>query len=208
MVEKDSAGRYFKVVMLRDTDHFSTVKPTSKSHPSHELLVLFWQRHYGPCLAPSLKMLLDVSKETMRERNRPYFTPALLTALLYPDSLLAAAIDCTVPGFAAKILREATQYLDQTLPKANAGPFRDFDWYSRDEVRLAQTLAQRDFATLVNEAHLASALLESDSKSMTAIRARLKPHLERIKSNIDDLAGGDSETPLWPEFPDDNADAS
>lgn len=40
-----SAGQYFgEVKVLRDTDHFSTVKPYTHAHPSHEFLVTFFQR--------------------------------------------------------------------------------------------------------------------------------------------------------------------
>jgi hypothetical protein len=40
-----SAGQYFgSVKELRNTDHFSTVKPSSFEHPSHEFLVTFVRR--------------------------------------------------------------------------------------------------------------------------------------------------------------------
>lgn len=43
VVAEESAGRYFGApVLLRKTDHFSTVKPDSRRHPAYELLVDFW----------------------------------------------------------------------------------------------------------------------------------------------------------------------
>lgn len=43
IVDEESAGRYFGApVLLRDTDHFSTVKPDGISHPAHETLVDFY----------------------------------------------------------------------------------------------------------------------------------------------------------------------
>jgi hypothetical protein len=45
VVTEQSAGRYFGApILLRGTDHFSTVKPTGPDHPSHELLVDFWEK--------------------------------------------------------------------------------------------------------------------------------------------------------------------
>jgi hypothetical protein len=45
VVTEESAGRYFGApVLLRGTDHFSSVKPTDTKHPTHELLVDFWHR--------------------------------------------------------------------------------------------------------------------------------------------------------------------
>ncbi len=46
LVTEESAGRYFGApVHLRNTDHFSTVKPHGVDHPAHELLVDFWMHH-------------------------------------------------------------------------------------------------------------------------------------------------------------------
>jgi hypothetical protein len=41
-VDEQSAGRYFgPPILLRNTDHFSVVKPDSIEHPAHEVLVDF-----------------------------------------------------------------------------------------------------------------------------------------------------------------------
>lgn len=43
VVEPLSAGRYFRAPrLLAETNHFSCVKPTSRDHPAHKLLVEFW----------------------------------------------------------------------------------------------------------------------------------------------------------------------
>lgn len=43
LVDARSAFRYFgQGTMLRDTDHFSTVKPSGVHHPAHEFLQSFW----------------------------------------------------------------------------------------------------------------------------------------------------------------------
>jgi pimeloyl-ACP methyl ester carboxylesterase len=47
VVNEESAGRYFgPPVLLRDTDHFSSAKPNSPSHPSHETLVDFYLKEF------------------------------------------------------------------------------------------------------------------------------------------------------------------
>jgi hypothetical protein len=47
LVTEESAGRYFgPPVLLRDTSHFTAVKPDDFTHPAHELLVDFCQRYF------------------------------------------------------------------------------------------------------------------------------------------------------------------
>jgi pimeloyl-ACP methyl ester carboxylesterase len=47
IVTEQSAGRYFGApICLRQTDHFSAVKPTTRNHPGYELVLDFWQQHY------------------------------------------------------------------------------------------------------------------------------------------------------------------
>lgn len=49
VVSSLSAAQYFKeVTVLRNTDHFSTVKPYGVSHPAHEFLVTFMTRFRDP----------------------------------------------------------------------------------------------------------------------------------------------------------------
>jgi hypothetical protein len=45
VVTDEFAGNYFgAVTVLRNTDHFSTVKPDNRRHPAHQLLTDFWRR--------------------------------------------------------------------------------------------------------------------------------------------------------------------
>ena len=59
VVTEESAGRYFGAAkMLRGTDHFTAIKPDGPRHPTHELIVDFWQRYVslksqGPQDAPA-----------------------------------------------------------------------------------------------------------------------------------------------------------
>jgi hypothetical protein len=48
IVTEESAGRYFGAPkLLRGTNHFSTVKPTNRDHPAYELLLDFFEKHFG-----------------------------------------------------------------------------------------------------------------------------------------------------------------
>jgi hypothetical protein len=48
VVTEESAGRYFGApILLRNTDHFTSVKPTSRKHPTYELLADFFERNFG-----------------------------------------------------------------------------------------------------------------------------------------------------------------
>ena len=48
IVTEESAGRYFGApVMLRDTDHFTSVKPDNLQHPAHQLIVDFALQNFA-----------------------------------------------------------------------------------------------------------------------------------------------------------------
>lgn len=47
VVNKESAGRYFgPPILLRKTDHFSISKPNIFNHPTHEMLIDFYSKHF------------------------------------------------------------------------------------------------------------------------------------------------------------------
>jgi beta-glucosidase-like glycosyl hydrolase len=58
VVDEESAARYFgPAVTLANTDHFSAVKPDSRTHPAYQLLVDFWTQRFNedPALAAASK---------------------------------------------------------------------------------------------------------------------------------------------------------
>jgi hypothetical protein len=56
VVPKESAGRYFDAPkLLPGTNHFTSVKPTSRKHPTYELLADFFEQHFGTSSAQSLQ---------------------------------------------------------------------------------------------------------------------------------------------------------
>ncbi len=61
LVGVESAGRYFgEPKLLRDTDHFSSVKPDGWDHPAHQMLVDFWQDHLGSSNSPTISRTSEV----------------------------------------------------------------------------------------------------------------------------------------------------
>ena len=196
VVERESAGRYFTVRMLQNTDHFSTVKPTGFDHPAHKLLVEFWLRHFGPPFTPELQDLLEASKEDMRARNLPYFTPALLLALLHETGFAASVLNSVRPDSAKELRARFRQYLDHELPAAGAGVFQDFDWFDRDDVRRAQQLAAEEQASGITQRILLKAvLLSPDSKAVSQIKQFFAADFDKVMAEIDRRRKGAPATP-------------
>lgn len=196
VVERESAGRYFRVEMLPNTDHFSTVKPTDFDHPAHVLLVKFWMRHYGPSLKQDIQDLLNVSKEDMRARNLPYYTPALLFALLHENSFASSVLN-SVRQNSAKALRDRFRhYLDHELPDINPGVFKDFHWYDRDDVRLAQQIASEEQVTAITDRILFKAILLSpQSKAVGQIKEFFGADFNKVMREIEHRRTGAQATP-------------
>jgi hypothetical protein len=170
VVERESAGRYFSSRMLANTDHFSIVKPGGFDHPAHKLLVEFWLRQFGAPLGPELQTLLDASKADMRARNLPYFTPALLLALLHPQGFASSVVNSVRAGLAEDLRQRFRQYLDVELPKSGAGLFSDFDWFDKDDVRRAQQFAQDEGASVITERLLFESVLSGDSATVKQMK--------------------------------------
>jgi pimeloyl-ACP methyl ester carboxylesterase len=196
VVERESAGRYFTVRMLQNTDHFSAVKPAGFEHPAHKLLVEFWLRHYGPPFVRDLQDLLDASKEDMRVRNLPYFTPALLFALLHENGFASSVLNSVRNDSAKELRARFRQYLDRELPASGSGAFQEFDWFDRDDVRRAQQFALDEQASSVSERILFKAvLLSPDSKAVGQIKQFLGPDVKRVMAEIEHRRVGIPPTP-------------
>jgi hypothetical protein len=89
VVGKESAGRYFdEPILLRNTNHFTSVKPDSLRHPAHELLVDFMLAHFSaralatrsspPPIQAASTEVASPSWKLAGEDNAPHFSiPAL-----------------------------------------------------------------------------------------------------------------------------------
>ncbi|NPT47176.1 hypothetical protein GNZ12_38980 [Paraburkholderia sp. 1N] len=196
VVERESAGRYFTVRMLKDTDHFSTVKPNGFDHPAHKLLVEFWLRHYGVPFTQDLKDLLESSKADMRTRNLPYFTPALLLVMLYEGGFASSVFNAVKPNSAKELRARFRQYLDNELPAAAPGAFQDFDWLNRDDVRRAQQLAAEEQTSSISERILLKAvLLSPESRAVAQVRQFFATDFDKLMDEIERRRNGASATP-------------
>ena len=68
VVTEESAGRYFGApVLLRNTNHFSSVKPDGITHPAHELLVDFWSREFGTSNARAIAVSTNLREESAEQ---------------------------------------------------------------------------------------------------------------------------------------------
>jgi hypothetical protein len=196
VVERESAGRYFTVRTLQNTDHFSTVKPTGFDHPAHKLLVEFWLRHYGPPFVRNLQDLLEASKEDMRVRDLPYFTPALMLALLHETGFASSVLNSVRPDSAKELRARFRQYLDHELPAANPGVFHDFDWFDRDDVQRAQQFALEEQVSGITERILLKAvLLSPDAKTVEQIKQFFAADFDKVMAEIEHRRKGAPATP-------------
>jgi hypothetical protein len=180
VVEEESAGRYFSSRILPNTDHHSIVKPAGFDDPPHKLLVEFWLRHYGSPFSPDLKKLLELSKADMRDRNLPYFTPALLLALMHPNGFASSVLNSVRRNLTQDLQERLRRFLQVDLPDSGAGGFNEFDWFDRDDVRRAQQLALQENAAAITERILFKAILLSPSETMGQIKKYLAEDFDKV----------------------------
>jgi hypothetical protein len=115
VVSKESAGRYFGApIMLRDTDHFSSVKPTNREHPAHQLLIDFYERHFGKASQTTLKSNLTDGGwppnnvvELLRSLDGTPVTPALVPIQL----IRAVAEACSDRAGSSMVVQQAEGWL-------------------------------------------------------------------------------------------------
>ncbi len=85
VVEPKSAWRYFgQGTMLRDTDHFSSVKPHSIKHPAHEFLRSFWNDYQ--------KEFLTERMQVSRRTPMPVLLPPLPPDPIFGRDAIIAAL--------------------------------------------------------------------------------------------------------------------
>jgi hypothetical protein len=185
VVDRASAGRYFSIRMLPNTDHYSIVKPTASHQPQHNMLVQFWIRHYGPPFDPALQDLLEVSRNDMRTRDLPYFTPALLRALLYQGSFASSVLNSISNGLARELEDRFSNYLEIVLPASYPGPYKSFDWFDRDDVKHAQLLALQEGLALINERLFFKAILLSQSQTITQLKTHMGKEFDDLLREVD-----------------------
>jgi uncharacterized protein YjbI with pentapeptide repeats len=113
VVTEESAGRYFGApVLLRKTNHFTSVKPDSKQHPAHELLVDFWQKHIAAGV-PAIPARDPGAVATLIPNEPPYTSTSLTETA---ETLAASREHPTHPElFAGDLDRDLTGRFQQRL---------------------------------------------------------------------------------------------
>ncbi|MGH7710205.1 MAG: pentapeptide repeat-containing protein, partial [Gemmatimonadaceae bacterium] len=120
VVTEESAGRYFGApILLRKTNHFTAVKPDSKRHPAHELLVDFWQNQVAAAVPPTATREPDATPResvpsTDSIHDEPAYTATSLTETA--ETLAASRQPPSLPEvFAGDLDRDITGRVQRTL---------------------------------------------------------------------------------------------
>ena len=120
-------------------------------------------------LAGEVGQALDAAKAVSRAANRAFLSPDLVLALLQlPDRVAIDCCDAARPGLGEQLRAQLLRYLENTQP----GPFREFLWIERPDVRRAQQLAWVDGAAVVGSAYLLLGFLLTANR----VRATNSPH--------------------------------
>lgn len=119
VVTEQSAGRYFGApVLLRKTNHFTAVKPDSKQHPAHELLVDFWQKHIAAGV-PALVRAPDAAVDTALIPSGASYSPTSLTQTA--ETLAATRAEASLPErFAGDFERDFVGRFQRSIAMAFA----------------------------------------------------------------------------------------
>jgi hypothetical protein len=129
---------------------------------------------HAPPLASPLQRLLQSTKRAARASNQAVVTPHLLLALLRtPVSPTKAAFDEVKPGLANGLERRLSEY----LAGAPLGPFVDFDWLERADIRAAQAAAAQQGCAVVTDGHLLAGILSSKSNTQQQLAGWLGAEL-------------------------------
>jgi hypothetical protein len=135
-------------------------------------------------IAGDLRHALNDARLKCRMADRAFYTPDVLLALLeMPEGRvtrcfeavrngLGQEIDLRLRGYAAGLTRDA------------AGPYVDFDWTERDDVRRAQQLAWQDGASTVNDAYLLLGVLDTPSNTQRQLANLLGSDSERLRDAV------------------------
>jgi hypothetical protein len=91
VVTAESAGRYFgPATLLPGTNHSSVVKPTTPDHPTHDLLVDFYQQRFEPLIQPAASPAVAQPVAVPIQPPRPCPAPE--------DSRCSGALETSIAG--------------------------------------------------------------------------------------------------------------
>jgi hypothetical protein len=129
-------------------------------------------------LAGEVGQALEAAKAVGRAANRAFLTPDLVLALLQmPDRIAVECCDAARPGLGDQLRAQLLRYLENTQP----GPFREFIWVERPDIRRAQQLAWVDGAAVVGSAYLLLGFLDSESRTRDQLATLLGDDFDRLR---------------------------
>lgn len=126
--------------------------------------------------------LLDAARSPCDGRNRAFYTPDLLLALLdMPNSRAAECFGEAQAGLTPQV-RDwlSPSRSPSAVSLSQAHPFQPFEWTGRPDVQLAQDLALMDGAAAVTEVYLLLGVLGSQSSTRERLTVFLGPSSDRL----------------------------
>lgn len=143
-------------------------------------------------LSGLVRQAMDAARTSCKARNRAFYTPDLLLALLdMPRSRTADCFEEVQPGLARRVQDWLSHSLSDMNP-AQAHPFQPFEWTERADVQVAQDLAALDGSAVVSEVYLLLGVLGSESGT----RERLVELLGLGYDRLAEVAGARRRHPL------------
>jgi hypothetical protein len=126
-------------------------------------------------LSDGLLVLINQSRKSCEEIDIPFRTPNLLLPLFRVSSSLAKrSLDKIQANLGQGYEDALISYIVNMQPKLERGnKYVPFDWYEREDVRLAQAEAFNEGYPVVTEKHLLLGILQSNSKTSKEIRDQL-----------------------------------
>lgn len=189
LVDEESAGRYFSAVrMLANTDHFGTVKPNNRTHPSYLLLLDFFTK------------FARVGRDQVINNIAPHSVEDLLAVLKALMPQLASNPEPDALDAMAVVLDEISklyQLIDAELTRYLSLSFDDPQQVQRDRTVLL-SLEGEQIRTRAKEArgHCAKISRIYSSRLRLWFQARLvlvPGAMDQVEHAFDNLADSDME---------------
>jgi hypothetical protein len=126
-------------------------------------------------ISDELLKVLNESRRSCKERNIPFRTPNLFLPLFKMDnSLVKRSMDKIQENLGQKYEQALTLYIVNEQPKLESqNKYQSFDWYEREDIRLAQEEAFNEEYPVITEKHLLLGILRSNSRTSKEIRDQL-----------------------------------
>lgn len=145
-----------------------------------------WRARFLP-LAGAVREALDAARASCAAKNRAFYTPDLLLALLdMPNSQILSCIEEIEAGLGHRLRIVLVRSTSTTvLTVRRPDPFQPFEWVERQDIRDAQDLAAAADSPVVTDIHLLLAVLNGKSTTRTHLATLLGSNFARLRAAAD-----------------------